>query len=154
MNEDRLMKILFAEFLNQNGCDTGVDTEKLLRKELNITSKEEFKIIPLSDKDGNDWNGIYSDKTGFITTKLQGNCKAICDKLNELTIENKNLKAEIQQLKTIKKQKWYNHYDCKHFKAYPDHDFYCKYKKEFFWIIEETPTCEHYDEIDDPIDPH
>lgn len=63
--------------------------------------EEEFKIIPLSDKDGNDWNGIYSDKTGFITTKLQGNCKAICDKLNEVTKENKQLKMGIKSLKLL-----------------------------------------------------
>ena len=32
---ERLNQILFAEFLNQCGCDTGVDTEKLL-KEFNL----------------------------------------------------------------------------------------------------------------------
>lgn len=44
-----------------------------------------------------------------------------------------------------------NHYDCKHFKAYDDGDFYCKKKKEFFWIIEETPICEDFDIIDNPV---
>lgn len=31
---ERLDQVLFAEFLNQCGCDTGVDTEKLLKEEL------------------------------------------------------------------------------------------------------------------------
>ena len=31
---ERLDQILFAEFLNQCGCVTGVDTEKLLKEEL------------------------------------------------------------------------------------------------------------------------
>ena len=41
---ERLNQILFAEFLNQCGCDTGVDTEKLLKEELcmeDITKEEE-----------------------------------------------------------------------------------------------------------------
>lgn len=31
---ERLDQVLFAEFLNQCGCATGVDTEKLLKEEL------------------------------------------------------------------------------------------------------------------------
>ena len=49
---------------------------------------------------------------------------------------------------------WTNHYDCKHFKAYDDGigtDCYCKKKKEWFWIVEETPICEHFSIIDDPV---
>lgn len=67
----------------------------------NQESEEEFKIIPLSDKNNNNWNGIYNDKTGFITTKLQGNCKAICDKLNEIMEENRQLKMGINSLKLL-----------------------------------------------------
>ena len=43
----------------------------------------------------------------------------------------------------------YNHYDCKHFRTYDDGmscDCYCEHKKEWFWIVEETPTCEAFEE--------
>ena len=46
----------------------------------------------------------------------------------------------------------YNHYDCKHFQAYDDGmgvDCYCHQKKEWFWIVEETPICEYFERDDD-----
>lgn len=46
---ERLNQILFAEFLNQCGCVTGVDTEKLLKEELcmeDIAKEEEIEIRP------------------------------------------------------------------------------------------------------------
>ena len=44
---ERLDQVLFAEFLNQCGCVTGVDTEKLLKEELcmeDIAKEEEIEI--------------------------------------------------------------------------------------------------------------
>lgn len=41
----------------------------------------------------------------------------------------------------------YNHYDCQYFRAYDDGigcDCYCEHKKEWFWIVEETPICEAF----------
>lgn len=46
---ERLDQVLFAEFLNQCGCVTGVDTEKLLKEELcmeDIAKEEEIEIRP------------------------------------------------------------------------------------------------------------
>lgn len=75
---ERLNQILFAEFLNQCGCVTGVDTEKLLKEELcmeDITKEEcvdkEIEIRPfflsdimkeLSELETDIWNNRPTDK--------------------------------------------------------------------------------------------
>ena len=75
---ERLDQVLFAEFLNQCGCDTGVDTEKLLKEELcmdDIAKEEcvdkEIEIRPfymtdimrrLSELETDIWNNRRTDK--------------------------------------------------------------------------------------------
>lgn len=40
------------------------------------------------------------------------------------------------------------HYNCKHFEVFYDGiatDSYCHCKKEWFWIVGETPICEFFE---------
>lgn len=39
------------------------------------------------------------------------------------------------------------HYDCEYFEAIDDgisRDCYCHFRKEWFWIVEETPLCDNF----------
>ena len=44
LKDEELGRILFAEFLNQNGCNTGVDTEKLLEEYLKDDNMEDIPM--------------------------------------------------------------------------------------------------------------
>ena len=98
----RLNQILFAEFLNQCGCDTGVDTEKLLKEELcmdDITKEEcvdeEIEIRPfflsdimklLSELETDIWNNIPTDKV-----KMQNTILLLKSELIQIDKENKDI---------------------------------------------------------------
>ena len=87
---ERLNQILFAEFLNQCGCVTGVDTEKLLKEfnleDIDLTTEKRFEDVGLLFLDGfirdNLTNEVIDSET--LTVKL----------LNDLSEENIHLKKE------------------------------------------------------------
>ena len=99
---ERLDQILFAEFLNQCGCVTGVDTEKLLKEELcmdDITKEEcvdeEIEIRPfflsdimklLSELETYIWNNRPTDKV-----KMQNTILLLKSELIQIDKENKDI---------------------------------------------------------------
>lgn len=99
---ERLDQILFAEFLNQCGCVTGVDTEKLLKEELcmdDITKEEcvdeEIEIRPfflsdimklLSELETYIWNNRPTDKV-----KMQNIIILLKSELIQIDKENKDI---------------------------------------------------------------
>lgn len=99
---ERLNQILFAEFLNQCGCVTGVDTEKLLKEELcmeDIAKEEcvdkEIEIRPfymtdimrkLSELETDIWNPRPTDKV-----KMQNIIILLKSELIQIDKENKDI---------------------------------------------------------------
>ena len=98
----RLNQILFAEFLNQCGCDTGVDTEKLLKEELCMDDipkeecvDEEIEIQSfflsdimklLSELETDIWNNRPTDKV-----KMQNIILHLKSELIQIDKENKDI---------------------------------------------------------------
>ena len=97
---ERLDQVLFAEFLNQCGCVTGVDTEKLLKEELCMEdiAKEECvdkEIRPfflsdimklLSELETDIWNNGPTDKV-----KMQNIIMVLKSNLMEIDKGNKDI---------------------------------------------------------------
>ena len=98
---ERLDQVLFAEFLNQCGCVTGVDTEKLLKEELcmeDIAKEEcdkEIEIRPfymtdimrkLSELETDIWNPRPTDKV-----KMQNIIILLKSELIQIDKENKDI---------------------------------------------------------------
>lgn len=94
---ERLDQVLFAEFLNQCGCVTGVDTEKLLKEEVcmeDIAKEEEIEIRPfymtdimrrLSELETDVWD-IKQDKV-----KMQNIIILLKSELIQIDKENKDI---------------------------------------------------------------
>ena len=100
---ERLDQVLFAEFLNQCGCVTGVDTEKLLKEELcmdDIDKEEECvdkEIRPfflsdimklLSELETDIWNNGPTDKV-----KMQNIIILLKSELIQIDKEQKDIIA-------------------------------------------------------------
>ena len=95
---ERLDQVLFAEFLNQCGCVTGVDTEKLLKEEVcmeDIAKEEEIEIRPfymtdimrrLSELETDIWNPRRTDKV-----KMQNIIILLKSELIQIDKENKDI---------------------------------------------------------------
>ena len=103
---EKLNQIMFADFLNKCGCDTGVDTEKLLKEELCMKdidksadeiceSKVETEVRPfflsdimkaLSELETDIWNNGPTDKV-----KMQNIVALIKSRLIQIDKEQKDI---------------------------------------------------------------
>ena len=94
---ERLDQILFAEFLNQCGCDTGVDTEKLLKEfnleDIDLTTEKRFEDFDLLFLDGFIRDNLTNDVLDSETM--------VVNLLNNLSDENKRLKYEVTRWQII-----------------------------------------------------
>ena len=94
MDEKRLQQIAFAELLNQLGVNTGVNTEKLLKKELDKMGDIIIKRFTYDSKSVS----ILKDGEFWLDGQVDTACNhhEICEQLNLYETVNKNLAAFIE----------------------------------------------------------
>ena len=94
MDEKRLQQIAFAELLNQLGVNTGVNTEKLLKKELDKMGDSIIKRFTYDSKSGS----ILKDGAFWLEGQVDTACNhhEICEQLNLYETVNKNLAEFIE----------------------------------------------------------